>query len=268
MRIGVFDSGLGGLSVLHQAQKMIPDADFIYYADEEHVPYGEKEPSEVKQYVKEILHFLIEQKVDAIVIACNTATTLVDKEYRKQFPVPIVGMEPAVKKAIDLYEHENKRILVTATPITINGSKLHHLVNQVDAHHLADLVALPGLVRFAENGEYNLETTKAYLRNELSSYNLADYGTVVLGCTHFNYFKECFQDILPNDVHFVDGNSGTILQVARLLDIPVSHNYDKDIMNDNVCDTKAITYYFSGKPANEEELVIIQKHLEQLQRIG
>lgn len=128
MKIGIFDSGMGGLSVLHRALRMIPEADFLYYADEEHVPYGEKTREQVRGYIDEIIAFMIKKQVDAIVIACNTATSVATKEYRSQFPLPIVGMEPAVKKAVEEYADRPGRILVAATPITIQGDKLHHLV--------------------------------------------------------------------------------------------------------------------------------------------
>ena len=108
MKIGIFDSGMGGLSVLHRALRMIPEADFLYYADEEHVPYGEKTREQVRGYIDEIIAFMIKKQVDAIVIACNTATSVATKEYRSQFPLPIVGMEPAVKKAFTarVMEHQ------------------------------------------------------------------------------------------------------------------------------------------------------------------
>ena len=108
MKIGIFDSGMGGLSVLHRALRMLPEADFLYYADEEHVPYGEKTREQVRGYIDEIIAFMIKKQVDAIVIACNTATSVATKEYRSQFPLPIVGMEPAVKKAFTarVMEHQ------------------------------------------------------------------------------------------------------------------------------------------------------------------
>ena len=99
MKIGIYDSGIGGLSVLHRALKKMPEAEFIYYADTKHVPYGEKTREQIKGYVEEVLNFLIAKEVDAIVIACNTATSVATKEFRGEFAVPIVGMEPAVKRA-------------------------------------------------------------------------------------------------------------------------------------------------------------------------
>ena len=219
MKVGIFDSGLGGLSVLHCAKKLFPDADYIYYADEQHVPYGEKSPAEIRGFVEEIFHFLIAKGVDAIVIACNTATTMVDKAYRKQFSIPIVGMEPAVKKAVELYGSEGKRILVAATPVTIHGNKLKTLVTKVDKENESDLIALPGLVRFAEKTIFDGEAVEEYLKNELLKYSPREYGTIVLGCTHFNYFKKVLQKLFQGNVHFVDGNEGTIHQLMRLLDM-------------------------------------------------
>ena len=147
MKIGIFDSGIGGLSVLHQALKIMPEHQYIYYADEKNVPYGEKTKEQVIGYVDEIIQFMIDHGVEAIVIACNTATSAAVKIMREKYTIPIIGMEPAVKKAIDLYG--DYRVLVCATPITVNGKKMHDLVDRVDKKNLVDLVALPQLVRFA-----------------------------------------------------------------------------------------------------------------------
>ena len=155
MRIGIFDSGLGGLSVLHCARKMAPEHDYIFYADTEHVPYGEKTVEQVREYVDHIIKFMISKGVDIIIIACNTATSALSMEYRKTFLIPIVGIEPAVKKALDEYGNQEQRVLVAATPITIHGHKLEHLIQNLDHHHKVDLVAAPGLVRFAENGIFS-----------------------------------------------------------------------------------------------------------------
>ena len=134
MKIGIFDSGIGGLSVLHQAMQLLPDEEFIYYADEQHVPYGEKTSEEILGYVDEIISFMISQGVEAIVIACNTATSVAAKIMREKYDLPIIGMEPAVKQAIDTYGDTN-RVLVVATPITVKGKKIMELVERVDKHN-------------------------------------------------------------------------------------------------------------------------------------
>lgn len=252
MRVGIFDSGIGGLSVLHRAMKVLPNTEFIYYADKDHVPYGEKTVEEIKGFIEDILRFLIDKKVDAIVIACNTATVVATKEFRSQFPVPIVGMEPAVKKAVEEYQDTNKRILVTATPITIAGEKLHNLLERVDRKHLADLLPLPKLVRFAEKGEFVSEEIEEYLREAFQGFALEDYTALVLGCTHFNYFKKQFCKIFPNEIHFVDGNEGTIRQLMRVL--PSKEEETK----------QSVEYYYSGRAVNAEERQQIEMYMKQL----
>ena len=185
MKIGIFDSGIGGLSVLHRAMKMMPNVSFVYYADTEHVPYGEKTVQQIRKFDEHNLNFLIDQGVDAVVIACNTATSVATKEFRAGFPVPIVGMEPAVKKAVEQYCDTGKRILVAATPITIASDKLHNLLERVDKEHDVDLLPLPKLVRFAEKGDFTSGGIEAYLCEELSKFDLEDYAAVVLGLYPF-----------------------------------------------------------------------------------
>jgi len=257
MRIGILDSGLGGLSVLHCAEKIAPEHDYIFYADRENVPYGEKTVEEVRVYVDKIIKFMIGREVDLIIIACNTATSSLSMAYRKQFSIPIVGMEPAVKRAIDLYGDAPERILLAATPITIHGNKLDHLIQDVDHFHKVDLVAAPGLVRFAENSVFSGNEVCAYLNTCLKEYDLQKYGTVVLGCTHFNYFKEAFMEVFPHKPHFVDGNEGTVKQAMRLL-----------AQKDKICTRQGkIEYLFSGKQATDEDMKKITNCMTQLDKM-
>ena len=256
MKIGIYDSGIGGLSVLHRALKKMPEAEFIYYADTKHVPYGEKTREQIKGYVEEVLNFLIAKEVDAIVIACNTATSVATKEFRGEFAVPIVGMEPAVKRALKLYQDMQKRILVTATPVTIAGEKLHSLLEKVDTEHEVDLAPLPKLVRFAEAGRFQDPEVDEYLKNSLQSYTLNQYAAVVLGCTHFNYFKQSFRKIFPGEIHFVDGNEGTLRQLRRVFPEQTTPG-----------EPSKVTYYFSGEPADDEGMKKIQACMTQLDKV-
>ena len=213
MKIGFFDSGMGGLSVLYEAQRAMPRADFLYYADCDRAPYGEKTEAQVLAYVFSAVEFLVAEGAEAIVLACNTATSVAVKDLRAKYTIPIIGMEPAVKRALDL--SERGRILVTGTPITLRGDKLRDLIGELDASHLVDLLPLPGLVKFAERGEFVSEAVESYLKEELSRFDLNGYSFLVLGCTHFNYFKDTLSTLLPPHVRIVDGNSGTVRQLIR-----------------------------------------------------
>lgn len=145
-------------------------------------------------------------------------------------------MEPAVKLALN--QDDTHRVLVAATPITIRGNKLKCLVEHYDGHHLVDLLPLPGLVRFAEKGIYSGAQVHAYLSEQLAEFNLEDYAAFVLGCTHFNLFKQELRTLLPPQMHFVDGNAGTVRQLIRkTVDLPATHG-----------STPGVTYFASGRP--------------------
>ena len=115
--IGVFDSGIGGLTVLKKIIEILPNENYIYYADTDNVPYGTKPKDEVKKYINDAVDFLISKKVKAIVIACNTATAIAAEELRKKYDIPIIGIEPAAKPAVQ--NRGEKRVLIMATPTTI-----------------------------------------------------------------------------------------------------------------------------------------------------
>ncbi len=255
MKIGIFDSGIGGLSVLHNALKVIPNAQFIYYADTKNVPYGEKSEEEIKNFVDEIMNFFVEKQADAVVIACNTASSVTPKKYREQFPFPIIGMEPAVKKAIELHFDNKKRILVAATPITVKGKKLHSLLERVDTMRKVDLIALPKLVRFAENRIFSSNEIQNYLKDELGELVKKDYSALVLGCTHFNYFKSNLKTLFPYPIYFVDGNEGTINQLLRNLPPETKTCH------------QSVEYYFSGKQASKKDLENIECWMQRLEEM-
>ena len=161
MKIAFFD-------VLHHARRVLPHEQFVFYADETHVPYGTKTRAEVESFVAEAFEFLLKQDVKAIVVACNTATSVAVPMMRARYDLPIIGMEPAAKKALAL--DPVHRVLVTATPITVAGEKMEHLIERVDHEHLVDRLALPELVTFAENMAFDGPEVEAYLRKELAPY--------------------------------------------------------------------------------------------------
>lgn len=259
MKVGIFDSGMGGLSVLHRAIQMMPGMDYIYYADRKNVPYGEKTETQVRDFVDEIIRFLIEMQVDVVVIACNTATSVATKEYRSEFSVPIIGMEPAVKKAVEDLKDVPGRVLVAATPITIAGNKLLQLVERVDDEKAVDLIAWPQLVRFAEAEEFESEAVVESLKVSLSDYPVDEYKAVVMGCTHFNYFKENYKKIFPLTTKYIDGVEGTLRQLIRKL--------PKELSDAELNGKGTVDYYFSGRKVDGNERKMIDRYLAQLDKV-
>ena len=240
MKIGFFDSGIGGLTVLHQALHDLPEEEYIYYADTDHVPYGQRSKEEILLYTEEAVRFLIRQDVKAIVIACNTATSAAIELLRRRYPLPILGMEPAVKPAVAACS--GKRVLVTATPLTIREEKLRNLLRQVDRKHAVDLLPLPGLVHFAEAEEFSSPAVYEYLQASFAPYDLNNYSALVLGCTHFNYFKDLFSVLLPSGAKLIDGSQGTIRHLEEIL-------RNKRLLASHSSSSGHVDYYFSGRKA-------------------
>lgn len=257
MRIGFFDSGIGGITVLYEALKMLPDEDYLYYADTLNVPYGTKPKEEVKKYIFNALDFIIAQDVKAVVIACNTATSVAIEELRAKYSIPLIGMEPAVKPAVD---HKlNKRILVTATALTLKEEKLHNLIAKLNGDSITDLLPLPGLVQFAEEFEFDKQVINSYLREQLSGYDLDEYEAIVLGCTHFLFFKDIIKEMLPPHINIFDGNIGTVKNLKKVL-------ADRNSLNEG---SGHIIYYNSGaRIEDEKELCKYGQLLERLNIIN
>ncbi len=241
MKIGFFDSGVGGLTVLQQALQTLPEEEYIYYADTDHVPYGTKPKEEIIRYVDEAVDFLVGKGVKAVVIACNTATSVAIEYIREKYKLPILGMEPAVKPAVQ--KCPDKRVLIAATPLTIREDKLKNLLKQVDGEHKTDLLALPDLVLFAEAGCFDRPEVGEYLKRELSAFELKNYSNFVLGCTHFNYFKDTLRSLLPDRIEFIDGISGTINHLKVILE------RNGPIKKESL----RVEYYISGKLVTETE---------------
>ncbi len=213
MKIAFFDSGIGGLSVLAEALARFSGAEFLYFADEDHVPYGTKSRAQIVRLSLDAVGFLVSCGAEAIVVACNTATSAAISELRGAFSVPVIGMEPAVKLAADSFG--TRPTLLIATPLTIAGEKLARLVGRLECETWS--LPLPRLVEFAQNLEFDSPAVRAYLREELAKFELERLSSLVLGCTHFNYFKDVLREILPSHVRIIDGIDGTLNRLASKL---------------------------------------------------
>jgi glutamate racemase len=229
--IGIFDSGVGGISVLKELQKEMPYENFIFYGDQKNAPYGEKSGEEVRALSLKAYLFLQKMKVKATVIACNTATSAAARFLREHYPDDIIiGMEPAVKPAAFFQEKNisknykceketgKKRILVMATESTLKGDKLHHLIDSLKEQGEYILLPAPGIVRLLEEGKGHGDEMLSYLRELLSPYREERISSIVLGCTHFPFVKKEILDALGYPVPFFDGAAGTARETRHRLE--------------------------------------------------
>ncbi len=247
--IGFLDSGFGGITVLSEALRQLPDENYIYYADNVHVPYGTKTKEEVHEYVFEAVDFMVGKGIKALVVACNTATSIAVRDLRSKYSFPVIGMEPAVKPAVE--NGNGKRVLVLATQLTLKEEKFHNLVQRVDHEHVVDYLAFPELVELAEEMIFDKERVIPVIKDKLTGYDFYNYKTFVLGCTHFPIYKNIFKLVLPDHIDVIDGSTGTVRYLKRLME-------EKDILN-TTGRFGQIEFYDSGiKIDNEERLSIFK----------
>lgn len=215
--IVIFDSGLGGITVLKEALKTLPNEDFVFYGDNKNVPYGTKKPREIQKLMDFVLEKILPLNPKALVLGCNTATVSSAKYLREKYSLPIVGIEPAIKPAIENLPPDDKRVLLLATETTSQSEKLMRLAMNVDTEKRLDILPIQNLVNFAENLQFSGPEVEEDISTLLSSYDLQNYDSLVLGCTHFIWYRDFFRSLLPNHIHLVDGNEGTVRQLSRVI---------------------------------------------------
>lgn len=215
-RVGVFDSGVGGLSVLRAIRSQLPCHPVIYLADQAHVPYGALSRDEVRGFAEEITRFLLSRGVEVIVVACNTASAAALHWLRLLFPgVPFVGMEPAVKPAAS---HTNSGVIgVLATPVTFQGEMYASVVSRFAQNVTVLQDTCPGLVEKIEAGELDSPETEKILQQALLPMLRQHVDTVVMGCTHYPFVIPLIQKIVGPDVQVIDPAPAVARQVARVL---------------------------------------------------
>ncbi len=215
--IGVFDSGVGGLSVLRAIRRELPEEHILYVADQAHVPYGPRPLDEVRRFAEGITRFLLERGAKLIVVACNTASAAALHALRQLFPqVPFVGMEPAVKPAAE--QTQSGVVGVLATPATFQGALYASVVER-----FAEGVKLlphtcPGLVAQIEAGNLEGAETRAILETALRPMIQEGADTIVLGCTHYPFVMPLIQEIAGESVRVIDPSPAVARQVRRLLE--------------------------------------------------
>jgi glutamate racemase len=215
--IGVFDSGVGGLSVLRAMRAQLPNEAVIYFGDQGHVPYGPRPLEQIQSFSEGITQFLLNQEAKIIVVACNTASAAALKYLRAKFPaVSFVGMEPAIKLAA---EHTATGVVgVLATPATFQGALYASVVERFGAGVELLQSTCPGLVRRIEAGDLDGASTRVILEDALFPMLEKNIDTVVLGCTHYPFVIPLIEQIVGDKVRVIDPAPSVARQAKRLLE--------------------------------------------------
>jgi glutamate racemase len=244
--IGIFDSGVGGLSVFRAVRQLLPDEALIYLADQAHVPYGPRSLTQVRAFSESITRYLLAQGAKLIVVACNTASAAALHHLRQVFPqVPFVGMEPAVKPAAE--QTRSGVVGVLATPATFQGELYTSVIERFanDVTVLQD--TCPGLVMEIDGGHLDTPGVRVILRRALEPMLTQGIDTVVLGCTHFPFVIPTIEKIVGPEVRVIDPSPAIARQVVRLLEANSLRRSDGDSGQGRCLTT--------GDPANLERLL-------------
>ncbi|MDT3699745.1 MAG: glutamate racemase [Thermincola sp.] len=211
--IGVFDSGIGGISVLSDMLRTLPNERFIYAADSANAPYGTKTQAHVRELSLKVANMIVDKGVKALVVACNTATSAAITSIRERYTIPVIGMEPAVKPAVE--NGRKGKIVVMATPLTLKEEKFNSLFNRYSPE--VPILPLPcgGLAELIEGEDQ--EEIKKYLQKLWANISMSEVSSVVLGCTHYCFIKRDLQEIIGPEINIVDGNAGTVRHLVRIL---------------------------------------------------
>lgn len=249
--IGIFDSGVGGLSVFREVRKVLPEQSYIYYADNAHCPYGEKSRDYIIDRARKITHFLLNKGCDIIVVACNTATAAAINTLRKEFPVKFIGMEPAIKPAVQATKTGVIGVLATAGTLTATkyiDSREKWAQNVKIAEHIGQ-----GFVELVEKGILTGPETETTVRNSLAPLLEAGADIIVLGCTHYPFlidtiYKVAHEIVPERKITVIDPAPA----VARhLMDVMVEEG-----LNTRSPDGYSIRLYSSGESDELEKFAL------------
>lgn len=213
--IAVFDSGVGGISVLRQLRKRMPGERYIYYGDSANAPYGTKTPQQVRELALAVAEKLVRRGIKALVVACNTATAAAIELLRQEYPNEIIiGIEPAVKLAAD--HHPHGRVGVMATRVTLNQERFEDLLARCGGGLEIVRIPAPGLVELIEEGKTDSAETEVLLEQILGPWR-DKLDALVLGCTHYPFVKDSVSRILGEKTELLDGSAGTARETKRRL---------------------------------------------------
>jgi len=244
--LGIFDSGVGGLSVLREVRRQLPDEDLIYIADQAHVPYGSRSREEVFGFSDGIVRYLIKKQTKLVIIACNTASAVALKDLRKKYPsLPFVGMEPAVKPAAA--ETSTGVVGVLATPSTFEGELYASTVERFARGVKILQDTCPGLVKQIEKGEISSLETVQILQRALLPMLEEGVDEIVIGCTHYPFVIPLIKEIVGEGVDVIDPAPAVARQAERLLS-------KYDLHKEKLEEGKAF-FYTTGETGDFERLL-------------
>lgn len=219
--IGVFDSGVGGLSVLKKVLEVLPSEEYIYMADTFRIPYGTKSPEEIKRYTEECVTYLYNKNIKALIIACNTATSYGLDAVKELFDIPIIGVvDHACMDAIELTK--NKKIALLATEATVNSKIYDKYIRDMDSEVVLKSVGAPDLVLAIEESHTDDEYIEGLIRGYLDEFNGFEYDTLILGCTHYPLARDAFKRVIKSynydrKIRLVDPAYSTVLSLESIL---------------------------------------------------
>lgn len=261
--IGVFDSGVGGLSVLRVLQKQLPDERFVYLADSAYAPYGLLSEAVLQQRCQQIAAFFVKKNVKAIVIACNTATAVMAETLRQQLALPIVALEPAIKPASQ--QTRNGRIGVFATQNTLNSQRYQSLIKTYAVNQCVFQSPCLGFVEQVEKGELDTPKTQQLVYDNLHPMLSEGIDTLVLGCTHYPFLlstiKTVSQQLHANDLRILDTATAVASRLSHVLHEQNLASTKSDRLGNN-----AHRYYSTANPADFKQVfsLLIQQPIRVL----
>ncbi len=214
--VGVFDSGVGGISVLRKMVSLMPNENYIYYGDSANAPYGDRTDEEVMDLTEHVFERLLEEGAKGIVVACNTATSVAVRKLRGRYPdLPIVGIEPAIKPAAE--NHPDGRIVVMATSVTLRRPKFVRLMENYSQNAEIIPMPCPSIVSFVENDRMDSPELMDYLYRKFSRFEDRPVDAVVLGCTHYPFIADQVQKAAGPQAVLYDGSLGVAREIRRRL---------------------------------------------------
>lgn len=214
--IGILDSGVGGLTVAREVMRQLPQEAIIYFGDTKRCPYGPRTKEEVKQFTLEIVHFLSQFPLKAILIACNTATAAALREVRLQFPIPVLGViEPGVRAAIKVTKEH--RIGVIGTQGTIQSGAYERALRRIHPEIEVHSVACPRFASFVESGLHQSELAEQVVAEGLSPFQHISIDTLILGCTHYPLLAEPIAKVMGNQVEIISSAEETAAELSTIL---------------------------------------------------